>query len=153
MTRTQAKVMVVGLLVMAIVGAALFGGFIPGLKPNYAGTDITELNGVPYYYTVIYLSTPFFPANQTSPQPFVFHNVTFLLWVTNWYGFTGGLVWGNGTEPNGTVYSFVLGQSYSPRVNATLYVSPDQEFAVYWPSGILGGPGVRLMVRVPSPVP
>lgn len=150
MTRTQTKVLVIGLVVMVVFGAALFGGLIPGLKPNYAGTDVTELNGVQYYFTVVYLLTPFYPANQTAPQPFVFHNVTFLLWVTNWFGFTGGLVRGNGTESNGTAYSFVLGESYNPRVNASLFISPDREFAVYWPTGVLGGPGVRLMVRVPA---
>lgn len=147
MSGTQRKVLVIGLVTMVVVGVALFSGVIPGLKPNYAGTDLLELNGTSYYFTVVYLGEPLYPANATTPQTFVFHNTTFALWVTNWYGWTGGIVRGNGTETNGTTFTFSLGHSYDPPVNRTTYVSPDGEFAVYWAGGQFAGPGVRLMVR------
>lgn len=148
MTRTQAKVLIVGLVVMGAFGIALFGGAIPGLKPNYSEPSTLTLNGEQYYYETVFLSTPLFPLNTSSPQPTIFHNVTFELWVSNWYGYMGGLVRGNGTETNGTTYAFVLGESSIPPVNTTLFISPDREFAVAWPGGILGGSGVRLMVQV-----
>jgi hypothetical protein len=148
MTAAQAKVLIVGLVVMAAFGAALFGGFIPGLKPNYSAPNILVLNGERFYFTTVFPATPFFPGNSTLPQSFTFHNVSFALWVSNWYSPNGGLVHGNGTELNGTVYSFVLGFSTIPPLNATQFISPDRVFAVSWPGGILGGPGVRLMVHV-----
>ncbi len=147
-TGTQAKVLLVGLVVMAAFGAALFGGAIPGLKPNYSAPNILVLDGGRYYFTTFFLTMPLFPVNHTSPESTSFHNVSFSLWLTNWYTLSGGIVHGNGTEPNGTVYSFALGDSFAPPVNTTLFVSPDNLFAVYWPGGLLGGPGARLMVHV-----
>ena len=148
MSGTQAKALVVGLVVMAAFGAALFGGAIPGLKPNSFVPNKLVLNGEPYYFTTFLLNTPFFPVNHTSPQSTSFHNVTFWLWLTNWFSSSGGILRGNGTEPNGSVYSFVLGNSIVPRVNTTLFVSPDHLFAVYFQGGLLGGYWTRLMVHV-----
>ncbi len=147
MTGTQGKALIVGLLVMGAFGAALFGGAIPGLKPNYSEPNVVVVGGESYDFTTVGLTTPTLPLDHTSPQSFAFHNVTFALWVTHWYSLSGGLVYGNGTEPNGTVYAFVLGESTSPPVNTTLFVSPDREFAVYWPGGLLSGSSVNLMVR------
>jgi hypothetical protein len=147
MTGTQAKALIVGLLAMGAFGAALFGGVIPGLKPNYAEPTVVEVNGESYYFTTVSLTAPGFFQNTTSPQSFAFHNVTFALWVSNWYSPLDRLVQGNGTESNGTVYSFVLGESATPPVNTTLYVSPDRWFAVYWPGGPLAGSSVELMVH------
>jgi len=147
MTGVQAKALIVGLVVMAAFGAALFGGAIPGLKPNYSGEDVAVLDGQRYYFTIVTVGTagPFL--NYSLPQSFAFENVTFTLWLSNWDEFTGGLVHGNGSEPNGTVYSFLLGDS-SPATNGTLFVSPDREFGVYWPGGPFGGVWVHLYVRV-----
>jgi len=147
-TRTQAKVLIVGLVVMGAFGAALFGGAIPGLKPNYSERTSLVLDGERYYFTVVSLSMPGLFLNSTAPESFAFHNVTFALWVSNWNVVGGGLVRGNGTEANGTVYAFVLGESASPPVNTTLFLSPDRAFAVYWPGGPLGGNSERLMVHV-----
>ena len=146
-TRTQAKVLVIGLFVMGAFGAALFGGAIPGLRPNYSAPSVIVVDGQPYYYTVVTVPTPGLFSNHSSPEAFAFHNITFHLWVTNWGSVTGGLVRGNGTETNGTVYSFVLGESVTPAVNATLFLSPDRLFGVYWSGGLLGGSAVRLMVH------
>jgi hypothetical protein len=148
MTRTQAKVLIVGLIVMGGFGAALFGGVIPGLKPDYSAPNILILNGERYYFTTVFLPMPIYPVNHTEPLTFPFHAVNFTLWLSNWYAFTGGLVRGNGTEANGTVYSFVLGTSLSPPVNTTQFISPDRQFAVSWPGGPLGGFWVHLMVHV-----
>lgn len=147
-TRSQATVLLVGLVVMAVFGAALFGGAIPGLKPNYSTPTVLVLDGQQYHFTTFFFNQPFYPLNHTSPQFTSFHNVSFAIWVTNWYSPWGGIVHGNGTETNGTVYSFELGDSPAPRVNTTLFVSPDHQFAVYWPGGVLGGFSVRLMVHV-----
>ncbi len=147
-TGTQAKALIVGLVVMAAFGAALFGGAIPGLKPNYSEPSTLMLDGEPSYFTGVSLTFPAFLLNYSLPESYAFHNVTFTLWVSNWNSFAGGLVHGNGTEPNGTVYPFVLGESTTPPVNATFYLSPDRVFAVYWPGGLLGGNSVRLMVHV-----
>jgi len=147
MSRTQGKVLVVGLVVMVVIGFALFGGFLPGLKPNYTPPSTVLVEGEPYYYTTVWLNSPSVFSNSTAPQPFVFHNVTFELWVTNWDSPTGGLVHGNGTERNGSVASFVLGNSVSPPMSTSLFVSSDRGFAVYWSGGFLAGPSVRLMVH------
>ena len=147
MSSAQVKVLIVGLLVMGGFGAALFGGVIPGLKPNYATPSITTLDGEPYYYTTVALNWPGALSNSTAPQPFAFHNVSFWLWVTNWGAPTGMFVHGNGTEPNGTTFSFVLGESVAPAGNATLYISPDHVFAVAYRGGVFAGPWVQLMVR------
>jgi hypothetical protein len=147
MTGTQAKALIVGLLVMGAFGAALFGGAIPGLKPTYSEPKVVVVDGEPYDFTTVSLTTPTLPLDYTSPQSFALHNVTFALWVSNWFSLSGGLVHGNGTEANGTVYSFILGESTSPPVNATLFVSSDRGFAVYWPGGPLSGSSVTLMVH------
>ncbi|HEY1198941.1 MAG TPA: hypothetical protein VGG32_09520 [Thermoplasmata archaeon] len=147
-TGTQVKVLLVGLLVMGAFGAALFGGTIPGLKPNYSQPNFLVVGGEPYYFTTLSLAMPNLFLNYTLPQSFTFHNVTFALWVSGWGLFSGGLVHGNGTEADGTVYAFVLGESTTPPVNTTLFLSPDRLFAVYWLGGLLGGTSVRLMVHV-----
>jgi len=147
MTGAQGKALIVGLLVMVAFGAALFGGAIPGLKPTYSEPNVVVIRGEPYDFTAVSLATPSLPLDHTSPQSFAFHNVTFALWVSQWYSLSGGLVYGNGTESNGTVYAFILGESASPPVNTTLFVSPDHEFATYWPGGPLSGSSVNLMVR------
>ncbi|HYA70122.1 MAG TPA: hypothetical protein VEH28_01965 [Thermoplasmata archaeon] len=148
MSRTQARVLVAGLVIMGVLGVALFGGLIPGLKPNYTMPATLSLDGREYYYTSVLLNSPAILSNLTAPQPFSFHNVSFWLWVTNWGSPAGALVHGNGTEPNGTAFPFVLGQSNLPPVSATLFVSPDYYFAVSWGGGLLGGPWVELFVRV-----
>ena len=144
---TQVKVTLVGLLVLGGVFAALFGGFIPGLKPNYTPPATLQIEGESFYYTTVTLAPPAVLQNHTVPQTYWFHNVSYTLWVTNWGGFSGGIVRGNGTETNGTLFSFALGQSASPPVNATVYVTPDHAVGVYWPGGILGGPRVWLLAR------
>ena len=126
MSRTQVRVLLVGLAVMAVVGGLLFGGAIPGLTPNYSEPATITLDGEAYHYTTVTVRSPSLFSNTTSPELFQFQNVSFYLWVTNWDSFTGGLVRGNGTEPNGTAFSFVLGQSANPPVNANLYISPDR---------------------------
>jgi len=148
MTRGQVRVLLVGLLVIGGFGAALFGGAIPGLKPNYTAPATVFLNGATYYYATVLLNWPAPLANSTAPEPFVFHHVSFWLWMTEWGSPIGALVNGNGTEPNGTVFSFVLGESPVTHVQSILYTSPDRLFAVSWNGGFLGGPMVAVMVHV-----
>ena len=147
MTSTQAKALLLGLVILGGFGVALFGGAIPGLKPNYVAPAVVTVEGQSYFDTTVTLSNPLYPLNHSAPQSVVFHNVSFRLWVTNWYAFTGGLVRGNGTEANGTFYSFVLGESWSPPVNSTLYLSPDRLFGAAWSGGPLAGSWVQLFVH------
>jgi len=133
---------------MAVFGGLLFGGVIPGLKPNYSEPTTVTIGGEAYYTTMVKLRSPALLSNTTTPESFLFHNISFFLWVTNWDSIDGGLVRGNGSEPNGTVFSFVLGMSESPPVDSELFVAPDRAFAVAWPGGWFGGTSVRLMARV-----
>lgn len=147
MTRTQQRVLVIGLAIMVGIGVALFGGAIPGVKPNFSQLNDVSIDGVQYTFTLAYLSHTSVTSNTSSPEEFLVGNVTFELWVTNWNSFSGGIVHGNGTESSGAVYPFVLGQSSNPEVNTTLFISPDREFGAYWPGGPLAGPFVHLLVR------
>lgn len=147
MSKNQVRVLVIGLVAMAAFGAALFGGFLPGLKPNYTPPSTVTVNGEPYYYTTVAMNQPALFSNTTLPQSFSFRNTTFVLWFTNWGAPAGALLHGNGTESSGTVSSFILGETAEPPSEATLYVSPDRTFAVSWPGGPLGGVWVRLMVH------
>jgi hypothetical protein len=143
MTDLQRRVLVVGLLVMSAIGIALFGGFIPGLKPNYSQPTIDTINGHRYYVEPSLLHIPFL-SNSSSPWSVAFHGVSFQLQMTRWSFFTGGIIAGTGTEPNGTTYSFALG--HFPNGTRTIwYFSPDNVFGADWSSGSLS---VQLLVEV-----
>jgi hypothetical protein len=147
MSRTQLTVLVTGLVAMSAVGVAFFGGFFPGVKPTFAGPPTVVVKGEPYYYTELSLHLPNFLANASLPASATFHNVTFELWFIDWDWTTGALVQGNGTEANGTTYSFVLGTSAAHPSNATLFLSPDLDFGAYWPGLAQSGDSVQLLVR------
>lgn len=147
MSPTQVRVLVVGLVIMGVFGGLLFGGVLPGLKPNYSEPTTVTIGGQAYYFALVKVRTPSLFSNSSSAEQFEFRNVSFFLWVTNWHSFSGGLVHGNGTEPDGNVSAFVLGFSSNPPVDSQLFVSPDGVFAVSWPGGLLAGSTVRLMVR------
>ena len=140
------KVGAVALVAMGVFGAALFGGWIPGLHPTYSEPATVEVHGLNYYWTQYYFPWPIPPANTSTPTGLVFHNVSFEIWVTNWYGGGGGVVNGNGTEPNGTTYGFRLGGAVLGANASDLFVSPDSTFGAAWS----GQPFVELLVRVPS---
>jgi hypothetical protein len=150
MTRTQVRVLVVGLAVMAAFGIALFGGFIPGEKPNYAQPTIDTINGHRYYVEPTLLHYPVtVGANSSAPWNVTFHNVTFELEVTGWYYLTGGIIQGTGVEPNGTHYSFALGVLPNGS-RPTLYLSPDGVFGAEWTGGWFGPVTMLLLVAVPD---
>jgi hypothetical protein len=151
MTRQQMRVMAVGLAVMAAVGIALFGGFIPGLKPNFSQPTVDAVDGHLYYVEPTLLHYPAL-GNTSQPWNVTFHNVTFVLEVTGWYYLTGGIVAGTGTEPNGTHYSFALGE-FPNGSRPTLYISPDHAFGVDWTGGWLGPVAALLLVEVPPSTP
>jgi len=121
----------------------LFGGFIPGLKPNFTPSATTTVDGQPYYWTDYLIPGPDPPANTTTPSNVTFHNVSFSIWVTNWFSLTGGHVHGNGTEANGTAFSFVL-EGFP--VATTLYLTPDGSAGASWS----GQSFVELLVRAPT---
>jgi hypothetical protein len=146
MTGPQKRALVVGLVVMAAIGIALFGGFIPGIKPNYSQPTIDTIDGHSYYVEPVLLHYPIL-SNSSSPWNVTFHNVSFQLEMTGWFYFTGGLVQGTGTEPNGTHYSFVLGLLPNGS-RPTLYISPDAVFGAGW----AGSLSVLLLVEVPPSV-
>ncbi len=143
--RREATVLIVGLVVMGLVGVALFGGLLPGLKPNYAAPNVTTLDGHLYYLQSSLLKAPLL-SNTSAPWNVSFRNVSFTLWLTDWYSVSGGLVHGIGTESNGSASTFTLG-AFMNGSRSTLYLSPDGLWAARWSGGWLGGEFVQLMVR------
>ncbi len=147
MTRTQVTVMVVGLVIMAAVGIALFGGLLPGVKPDLNFPSEVTINGQLYHFARSSLHTPLF-SNQSQPWNVSFENVSFEFWLTNWYSWFGGVVHGVGTEVNGTAYAFEIGATTANGSRSPLYLSPDGAFGVAWPGGLTGGTYVDLLVRL-----
>jgi hypothetical protein len=141
------KIGAIALVAMAAFGIALFGGYIPGLRPNYSEPATIEVRGLPYYWTEYHLSWPVPPATTTTPSVVTFHNITFALWLTNWYSGPGGIVNGNGTEPNGTVYAFNLTLASLGANSTSPFFSPDREFGAAWSGQVF----VELLVRATPP--
>ena len=146
MTRRQVRVLAVGLAVMVGIGLALFGGLIPGLKPNYQEPTVVVVAGHEYFVEIVPLHVPFL-TNTSAPWNVSFRNVSFELQLANWYSNTGGWVEGIGTESNGTHYPFVLGEVFPNGTRATLYVSPDSVFGASYLGGWLGGVVIHLLVE------
>ena len=137
MTRAQARRTVGALAVCAVVGLLLFGGLIPGLKPDYRVSPTTTFDGRTYYWTLAPLPIPLNGGNVTLPVNFSLANVTFVLWMTNWSIVGGSVLNGNATEPNGTVYHFSFGGFYGTPHWTDEYVSPGGAVAVVWRGQIL----------------
>jgi len=124
-------VTVVAVYAVAIgFGVSLFTGSIPGLGGNLDAHVM--LDGHAYYSDFYWLGFPSIGNNSTPPASLVFHNVTFWIWLTGWGLPQGSLVHGNGTELNGTSYSFQLGGLPSNPSRTDLFVSPDAKFATAW---------------------
>ncbi len=150
MTRRQVRALVVGLVVMTAVGVALFGGLIPGWRPNYAAPLETTIAGHQYDEQVVPLHPP--PTSNAGPRWNVsFRNVTFELQLTDWYSSAGGIVVGTGLERDGTNYSFELGQMFPNGSRTMLYVSPDSVFGASFVGGWIGGLTLTLLVESSYP--
>jgi hypothetical protein len=145
MTHRQTVILVAGLAVMIAIGVALFGGLLPGIHPNFSSSFVT-IEGDQYYFEETPLQIPIF-VNYSAPWNVTFHNVTFELWLTSWYSALGGEVNGIGTELNGSHHSFVLGGPSPNGTRASLFLSPDREWGVGWPGGVLGGLEAQLYVK------
>jgi hypothetical protein len=145
MTPLQMRALVIGLVVMSAIGIALFGGFIPGEKPNYSAPTTATIDGRLYFAEPTLLHYPLL-GNATSPWNVTFHNVTFQLQMTGWYYLTGGILRGTGSEPNGTHYSFLLGLLPNGS-RPTFFLSPDGVFGAAWGGGWLGPATVLLLVE------
>jgi hypothetical protein len=138
MTSGQARATIIALVIAAVFGAALFGGYLPGLRPDYSTAGLVNIHGQEYYWEAVAVPAPL-PGivNFTLPQPFPFHNVTFWLWVTDWGSVRGGLLHGNASLGNGTQYPFELtGFGLSPRP-VTEYFSPGGFVGASWTGGPL----------------
>lgn len=147
MTRTQGRALFLGIVVWAVVGVLLFGGFLTGVKPTLSLNGLATIGDESYHLEYSPLQTPLF-TNSTSPWNVTFYNVTFQLWLTDWYSMTGGVLNGVGTEPNGTAYAFVLGAPLPNGTRATFFLSPDQVFGVGWAGGWFSQAFAQLYVRV-----
>jgi len=147
MTGAQVKVLVAGLVAMTVVGVALFGGFLPGFRPSSSAPSTLTIRGQSYYYTDFAPRLPNLLENTSAPAATTFHNVTFVVWFIDWDWVSGARVQGNGTEPNGTEFSFILGSTPAHQSNTTLFLSPDLEFGAYWPGLAQAGDSVQLLVR------
>lgn len=137
MTRTQRQLLVIGFAVMIAAGIVLFGGFLPGLKPSLATTGLATIQGHSYHFEYSAAQYPLL-RNVSNPWNVTFYNVTFELWLTHLYSITGPELHGIGTEPNGTAYTFALGQILPNGARATFFLSPDLVFAVGWTGGWTG---------------
>jgi hypothetical protein len=130
LTRRRVVSIVAVYAVCLAFGALLFSGNFPGIPGHF--TSNVEINGREYYSTWYPLPFPTLGSNSTPPATVTFQNVTFWLWETGWGNPQGAFVHGNGTDLNGSSYSFLLG---GPALNAnrtTLFVSPDGTFGAYW---------------------
>lgn len=145
-TRREVIFTLVGLAVLAAIGVALFGGYLPGVHPPPSSAGRTTVDGHPYDVTTSQLHFPVL-VNQSLPWNVTFRNVSFDLWVTNWYSPLGGVVHGVGTEPNGTSYGFSLGGYAADGARITLFLAPDYAFGVAWAGGALGGLEIDLLVE------
>lgn len=145
-SRREAVITVAALVIAASFGLALFGGWIPGLKPNYTVPSTVTVEGHAYYWTDYSLTFPPPLLNYTVPSSMTFHNVTFQVWVTGWYQPVSGYVRGNATEPNATTFSFVLGGPADVPGRQTLFLSPDHELGAAWN----GQAFVELLVLAPG---
>ena len=146
MTRTQGRILVIGFAIMIAAGIVLFGGLIPGVKPNFAPPSTASIEGHEYDTALTPLHVPV-TTNSTGPWNVSYHRVVFELWLSDWYSFTGGIVHGSGVEANGTSYPFELGQTSANGSRVQLYISPDWVFGVAWVGGIFGGFNARLFVE------
>jgi hypothetical protein len=140
-TPRQARLTLVSLAACGVVGILLFGGYVPGLHPNFAPATAT-FEGRAYYWTTVIVPIPYTGVNRTLPVSETFHNVTFWTWVTNWSIVGGTYLHGNASGPNSTVYPFTLGGSRFAANWTELYVSPGAAVVVEW----TGGWGAYLLV-------
>ncbi len=145
MTRRAAIVMVIGLVVMAGIGVALFGGYLTGVKASIPSTWTTTVNGHTFDATYTPLHAPLF-SDHTAPWNVTFRNVTFRLWLSNWNPLLGGVVNGIGTEPNGTAYSFALGNPLPNGTHVLLFLAPDYGFGAAWVGGITASFQAEILV-------
>lgn len=146
MTRTQRRILIIGFAVWAAVGIVLFGGFLPGFKPSFSTTGLATIDGRPYHFEYSQVRAPLY-SNYTSPWNVTFFNVTFELWLTDWYSLNGGVLHGIGTEPNGTSYPFVLGKLLPNGTRPLFFLAPDLSFGVGWNGGLFGGIFAQLYVE------
>ncbi len=131
-TPREKRITLIALVIAIGFGVALFGGFIPGLKPNATAPATVLVDGHSYYWMDYYYPGPVWPLNYTTPSAVAFHNITFDIWVSSWYQLLTGYVHGNASEPNGTSFSFVLGGPANLPGRETLYLSPDEELGAAW---------------------
>jgi|HubBroStandDraft_1064217.scaffolds.fasta_scaffold06457_9 hypothetical protein len=128
-------------------GVALFSGSIPGLGGHFSTN--TRIGGHEYYTDEVYVPTPPFGQNVTSPSSVVFENFTFWFWLTGWGTWEETLLHGNGTAANGTSHPFVLGNGSLNTTRTDSYVSPDLRWAAAWD----GGSFLGLYVEIPPYAP
>jgi len=148
MTPTQLKVLAIGYALVIAFGVVLFGGFIPGIKPNFSAPVYATVDGHEYFVESSPLPLPGF-SHWSAPWNVTFHNVTFGLQIENWNASVGRLVYGNGTEPNGTHYAFELGEMEPNGSLVRWFLSPDADFAASWNGGWFSQLVILLYVLVP----
>lgn len=130
------RLTLVALVAAGAVGVALFGGYLPGLHPDYGPAGIETVDGHSYYYDTIVVPFPPIGSNTTSPEPHSFHNVTFWIWVTDWYSITGGELHGNATLANSSAYPFEFQGSEFGTGAAQVYLAPGGSVGAAWNGGV-----------------
>jgi len=135
-TPRQARLTLAGLAIGGVIGVLLFGGWIPGLHPNFTPSPYATVDGRTYYWTATNVPIPTPGATRTLPSSEQFRNVTFTTWVTNWSLLGGTYLHVKAMEANGTSYQFALG-GYEVAANWTdQYIAPDGTVAAEWSGGL-----------------
>jgi hypothetical protein len=135
-TPKQVKLTVGSLLAAAIIGGALFGGLIPGLRPNFSPPEFQTFEGRSYYWVEVLVPIVFPGTNVSSVENASVHGAVFEYWIMNQLGGRYTYLQGSATVANGTTYSFLVGGSLAPAERTTQYVSSDQEIVVLWTGGL-----------------
>ncbi len=144
-TARQRTLTVGALLVGGAVGIALFGGLIPGLRPNFTPPEFQTFEGRSYYWTQVLVPAPPLGANASVNETATVHNTTFQYWSEAQLAGTLTYLKGVANVPHGSSYPFVVGGGLVPAERTTQYVSADHEVAVLW----MGGPTAEFLLLAP----
>jgi hypothetical protein len=146
MTRRDRRALVLGFVVLGVIGLLLFGGLIPGLKPETASPSTATLDGTRYYVDSVVLTVPILTRTTPSWNE-TFRNVSFDLHAVNWYNGSGVILRGNGTAASGGRIPFELGELLPNGSRASMFVSPGGIWGVAWIGGWFEQLTIELLVE------
>jgi len=132
----ERRITVICFAIALVIGALLFGGYLPGLHPQYGSPTYLTVDGRAYYWTATDVPVPAFALNYSFPLETTFHNVSFWYWITNVSFLDTAQLHGNATVPNGSTFDFEVGSGHPLGTRTTEYIAPGGVVAVLWDGGI-----------------